>query len=122
MPIIVFTINWFRLKLRSLYDNIRTLNGKLSAQLNEAFSMLYEINSFSLQEAHINDFKENNNKYKEVSVKAISLDALVYSLLDGMLFVTIGAILLALGFIPSITETITIGLFVAYIPTFPAIV
>lgn len=115
LPIIIFTINWFRIKLRSLYDNIRTLNGKLSAQLNEAFSMLYEINSFNLQQPHINDFKKNNDNYRETSVKAISLDALVYSLLDGMLFVTIGAILLMLGLIPSITEAITIGLFVAYI-------
>ena len=113
LPIIIFTINWFRIKLRSLYDNIRTLNGKLSAQLNEAFSMLYEINSFNLQQPHINDFKKNNDNYRETSVKAISLDALVYSLLDGMLFVTIGAILLMLGLIPSITEAITIGLFVA---------
>ena len=115
LPIIIFTINWFRIKLRALYDNIRTLNGKLSAQLNEAFSMLYEINSFNLQNAHIEDFQENNEKYRKTSVKAISLDALVYSLLDGMLYITIGAILLLLGFIPSITEAISIGLFVAYI-------
>jgi ATP-binding cassette, subfamily B, multidrug efflux pump len=115
LPIIIFTINWFRLKLRSLYDNIRTLNGTLSAQLNEAFSMLYEINSFNLQESHISDFKETNQNYRKVSIKAISLDALVYSLLDGMLFVTIGGILLTLGLIPSLTEAITIGLFVAYI-------
>ncbi|MCH2205104.1 MAG: ABC transporter ATP-binding protein/permease [Lentisphaerales bacterium] len=115
LPIIIFTINWFRIKLRSLYDNIRTLNGKLSAQLNEAFSMLYEINSFNLQKAHIEDFQKNNENYRKTSIKAISLDALVYSLLDGMLFVTIGVILLMLGLIPSITDTITIGLFVAYI-------
>lgn len=115
LPIIIFTINWFRIKLRSLYDNIRTLNGKLSAQLNEAFSMLYEINNFNLQKAHTDDFQVNNENYRKTSIKAISLDALVYSLLDGMLFVTIGVILLMLGLIPSITETITIGLFVAYI-------
>jgi ATP-binding cassette subfamily B multidrug efflux pump len=115
LPIIVFIINWFRLKLRALYDNIRTLNGKLSAQLNEAFSMLYEINSFNLRESHINDFKENNDSYREQSVKAISLDALVYSILDGMLFVTIGAVLLILSLMPTVTETISVGLFIAYI-------
>jgi ATP-binding cassette, subfamily B, multidrug efflux pump len=115
LPIIIFTINWFRLKLRDLYDDIRTLNGKLSAQLNEAFSMLYEINNFNLQQPHIDDFQKNNTAYKDQSVKAISLDALIYSLLDGMLFVTIGAVLLVLSLIPSISETVTIGLFVAYI-------
>ena len=115
LPILIFIINWFRLKLRSLYDNIRTLNGKLSAQLNEAFSMLYEINSFNLRQAHIDDFEVNNQQYRDQSVKAITLDALVYSLLDGMLFVTIGAVLLCIVLIPSLAETVSIGLFVAYI-------
>ena len=115
LPILIFIINWFRLKLRSLYDNIRTLNGKLSAQLNEAFSMLYEINSFNLRKAHIDDFEVNNQQYRDQSVKAITLDALVYSLLDGMLFVTIGAVLLCIVLIPSLAETVSIGLFVAYI-------
>ncbi|MCM8536823.1 MAG: ABC transporter ATP-binding protein/permease [Lentisphaeraceae bacterium] len=115
LPIIIFTINWFRIKLRVLYDNIRTLNGKLSAQLNEAFSMLYEIYNFNLQKAHVNDFQKNNDEYRTESVKAISLDALVYSLLDGMFIVSIGTILLILSLTPSITETIPIGLLVAYI-------
>ena len=115
VPIIAFTINWFRLKLRSLYDNIRTLNGKLSAQLNEAFSMLYEINTFNLQKPFINDFEENNHSYRDQSVKAISLDAMIYSLLDGMLFITIGAIFIFLYFLPSVSEAVTIGFIIAYI-------
>lgn len=115
VPLIAFTINWFRLKLRTLYDNIRTLNGKLSAQLNEAFSMLYEINSFNLQKSFINDFEKNNHSYRDQSVKAISLDALIYSILDGMLFVTIGGIFILLYFLPSVREFATIGFIVAYI-------
>ena len=115
VPIIVFTINWFRLKLRKLYDNIRTLNGKLSAQLNEAFSMLYEINIFNLKHSFISDFKENNHSYRDQSVKAISLDALIYSLLDGMLFVCVGAILIILCLFPTVLAAISIGLVVAYI-------
>ena len=115
LPLIIFIINWFRVKLRSLYDNIRTLNGTLSAQLNEAFSMLYEINNFNLRKTHIDDFQESNDDYRNKSVKAISLDALVYSILDGMLFVTIGIVLLTLSIFPGITETISIGLFIAYI-------
>ena len=115
LPVIILIINWFRKKLRSLYDNIRTLNGKLSAQLNEAFSMLYEINSFQLRDSHIDGFKKNNEAYRDQSVKAISLDALVYSVLDGMLFVTIGFVLLALSLVPSITATVTTGFFIAYI-------
>jgi ATP-binding cassette, subfamily B, multidrug efflux pump len=115
LPVIILIINWFRKKLRSLYDNIRTLNGKLSAQLNEAFSMLYEINSFQLRDSHIDGFKANNEAYRDQSVKAISLDALVYSVLDGMLFVTIGFVLLALSLVPSITATVSIGFFIAYI-------
>ena len=115
LPVIILIINWFRKKLRSLYDNIRTLNGKLSAQLNEAFSMLYEINSFQLRDSHIDGFKKNNEAYRDQSVKAISLDALVYSVLDGMLFVSIGFVLLALSLVPSITATVTTGFFIAYI-------
>ena len=115
VPIIIFTINWFRLKLRKLYDNIRTLNGQLSAQLNEAFSMLYEINVFNLKKSFISDFKENNHSYRDQSVKAISLDAFIYSLLDGMLFVTIGAVLIILCFSPSILQAVSIGSMVAYI-------
>lgn len=115
LPIIIFTINWFRIKLRSLYDNIRTLNGKLSAQLNEAFSMLFEINIFNLRESFIKDFEVNNHAYRDQSVKAISLDALIYSLLDGMLYVTIGGVLIFLCFMPSVMEVIKIGFIVAYI-------
>lgn len=115
VPIIAFTINWFRLKLRSLYDNIRTLNGKLSAQLNEAFSMLYEINTFNLQKSFTSDFKQNNHSYRDQSVKAISLDALIYSLLDGMLYITIGALFILLFFLPNVREAVTIGFIIAYI-------
>ena len=115
IPIIVITINWFRLKLRRLYDNIRTLNGKLSAQLNEAFSMLYEINIFNLKHSFIEDFEKNNHSYRDQSVKAISLDAFIYSLLDGMLFVTIGAVFIILCLFPSILQAISVGIMVAYI-------
>ena len=116
LPIIIFTINWFRIKLRKLYDDIRTLNGKLSAQLNEAFSMLYEINVFNLKKPFSKDFEANNFAYRDQSVKAISLDALVYSILEGMLYVTIGIILLILCSFPSVLQSVTIGLMVVYIP------
>lgn len=115
VPIIIFTINWFSVKLRKLYDNIRTLNGKLSAQLNEAFSMLYEINIFNLRHSFVKDFEENNHSYRDQSVKAISLDALIYSLLDGMLYITIGAVLIILCMFPSLIQVISIGFIIAYI-------
>ena len=116
LAFIIIFVDLFRRKLRPLFDRIRTLNGKLSARINEAFSMLSEIKSFNLESKQASGFKHDNEEFKASSIKTVNLDSLVYSLLDSLLYISIGATLLFVYYIINHSggSQITVGLFAAY--------
>lgn len=116
VPIVVLIVDIFRRILRPLYDRIRTLNGTLTAQINEVLAMHGVIRSFHLQRAFKGMYAKTNDEYCDTNIKAVSYDAAVYSLLEGLSFVTIGAVLLYIGIrATDATEALQIGAIVAYI-------
>lgn len=114
-PIIAALIDIFRRILRKLFDRIRTINGLLTAQINESLAMLYEINNFHLDKVYSKEFADNNTEYMNRSVKSISYDALLFSLLEGFLPICIGLIFIIIATNSNINSNISPGKIIAYI-------
>lgn len=116
VPIIVVIVDIFRRILRPLYDQIRTLNGTLTARINETLTMLFEVRNFNLRKRFSDRYDETNREFRDTTIRAISYDALVFSILEGLSFVSIGAVLLIVGGrTVGGTELLQIGVIVAYI-------
>jgi ATP-binding cassette subfamily B multidrug efflux pump len=116
VPVIIVIVDIFRRILRPLYDRIRTLNGTLTARINETLTMLFELRNFNLRQSFSDRYAETNCELRDTNIKAISYDALVFSILEGLSFVSIGAVLLVVGSRASGgTELLQIGVIVAYI-------
>jgi ATP-binding cassette, subfamily B, multidrug efflux pump len=116
VPIIIIIVDIFRRILRPLYDRIRTLNGTLTARINETLTMLFEVRNFNLRKTFSDRYDETNREFRDTTIRAISFDALVFSILEGLSFVSIGAVLLVVGGrTAGGTELLQIGVIVAYI-------
>ena len=94
LPVLGIVIEFFRRKLRVLHEWIRTLNGRLSAQLNEAATMRREIRNFHLAGSLRRFFAEVNEDYRDTSIRSVSYDAATFSIIDGLNHVTIGLLFL----------------------------
>ena len=114
LPVLVFVIEIFRRLLRTNHERLRTLNGRMSAQLNEAVVMRHEIKNFDLGGALEDEFEETNVDYRETSVKVISMDAATFSIIEGMNYIAIGALIL-FGVLAGSSSLMTPGEVVMYI-------
>ena len=115
LPPVILMVNYFRIKLRKLYDEIRTVNGRLSASINESVSMLREIRLFNLRGVQEEGFAKESWAYRDKSVKAISMEAFIYSFLEALLYITIGGSALIFTLFIGFDKGVTLGLFVAWI-------
>jgi ATP-binding cassette subfamily B protein len=113
-PVIVVVVDVFRRVLRRLYDHIRTLNGKLTARINETLTMGPEVHSFALHETFASEYLEDNTAYRDANIKVISYDALLYSIMDGLSFIAVGGAILVISG-AGVGEAVQIGAVVAYI-------
>jgi ATP-binding cassette subfamily B protein len=115
VPIVGAIINFFRLRVRHLYERVRTLNGQLAGQLNEAISMRYEILNFDLAGPTTREFAEVNKDFRETSVKSVSFDAGIYSVIDALSHLTLGVVLLMVARSWYFTDTLSVGQIAMYV-------
>ena len=114
-PVLFYLLNWFRIKLRVIFNKIREINSNLTHIINETFTMFEEVKSFNLTPLKTKMFNKESNRYQEISIKSVKIDSWIYSTLDGTLFVTIGIIFFLATFFSYFNEHLSIGLFAAYI-------
>ena len=115
VPVLVVIVDVFRRILRRLYDVIRTINGRLTARINESLTMVFEIQNFNLTDAFMADFDRHNSEYRDKNIHAISHEALVYSIIEGLSFVAIGAVLILITRPSVMDDGLMIGGIVAYL-------
>jgi ATP-binding cassette, subfamily B, multidrug efflux pump len=115
LPIVAFIINWFRLRLRGFHNRLRTLNGRLSAHLNETVAMRHEILNFHLSSRSIREYREQNGQYRYTAIRAVSYDAGTSAAIEGLSYVSIGLVLLLVSRSWFLSSTISIGEVVMYI-------
>jgi ATP-binding cassette subfamily B multidrug efflux pump len=115
LPILIIIVDVFRRILRKLFDLIRTINGRLTARINESLTLVFEVQNFNLTDAFIDDFAGHNREFREKNIKVVSYEALVYSIIEGLSFVAIGAVLILVAKSSLTKEGLMIGGIVAYI-------
>jgi len=115
LPLLILIVDVFRRILRRLFDQIRTINGRLTARVNEALTMVFELQNFNMTTAFMADFEKQNNKYRDKNIQTISHEALLFSIIEGMSFIAIGAVLILIARSSLIDDGLRIGGIVAYI-------
>ena len=115
LPLLILIVDIFRRILRRLFDQIRTINGRLTARINEALTMVFELQNFNMTTAFMADFEKQNNKYRDKNIQTISHEALLFSIIEGMSFIAIGAVLILIARSSLIDDGLRIGGIVAYI-------
>jgi ATP-binding cassette subfamily B protein len=115
VPIVGAIINFFRLRVRHLYDRVRTLNGQLAGQLNETISMRHEIMNFDLAGTVTREFADVNADFRKSSIKSVSFDASIYSIIDALSHLTIGVVLLMVARSWYFTDTLSVGAIAMYV-------
>ena len=97
VPIVAAIINWFRVRLREVHKEIRTLTGRLSGQLNETVSMRPEMLNFHLGSVAMKEYSESNLRLQDYNERAVSYDSLTYSIIEGIDYCAIGCVLILAG-------------------------
>jgi ABC-type multidrug transport system fused ATPase/permease subunit len=115
VPIVSAVINFFRLRVRHLYDRVRTLNGQLAGQLNETISMRHEVLNFDLVSPISREFAMVNADYRRNAIKSVSFDAGIYSVIDALSHLTIAVVLLMVARSWYFTDALTVGEIAMYV-------
>lgn len=118
VPLVGGIINWFRVRMRSLYVEIRTRTATLSGILNEAVAMRREVLNFHLQEPTRARFDAQNDKLRAANIRSVSYDACTYSIIEGLSHVAVGVVLLLVAQAWVLDDVLTVGevaMFILYL-------
>ena len=114
VPTLYLIVNVFRLRLRHYYNKIRSTMGKMNGFIQEQLNGITIVQSFLQEEAVLKKFKKLNHTYYQSTIRSVSYDAMLYSIIDSFNSIIIATIIwfswgqFQKGFI-------TIGLLVAFI-------
>ena len=113
LPIFLFTINYFQKALKVIFRRKTFLSSKLSARINESFSMLEEINSFNLSSFQSKKFSHDNKRLRLFSERMVYYESILYSIFDAVLGIIIALFFLFIS--SSLINQWNLGFVVAYI-------
>ena len=114
IPFLFVMVNFFRVNLRRCYDKSRTALSSLNSFLQEQLQGIEIVQLFNREAQNFSIFNLSNTNYKEASVKAVTFDSILYSLIDSLSSILIGLIIwISLPDMDS--NIITLGLLIAFI-------
>jgi ATP-binding cassette subfamily B protein len=114
LPFLIIIVNFFRTKLRYFFDLIRSTIGKMNGFIQEQFQGIAVLQLFSQEKNREVYYDEINKSYTHYTVRSVSYDALLYSIVEGLNSILIGVIIFyAWGQYHS--QTLTLGVLVAFI-------
>lgn len=114
VPPMIVIVNFFRIKLRKYFNQIRTTIGALNATIQEQLQGISIIQLFQYETKSFNQFHHLNKRYKTSTLNSVSYDAVLYSLIESINSIMI-ALMIWFGWGQYNQEFITIGLLVAFI-------
>ena len=114
MPILIVVSQWFQLRLRRTYRELRRRVSVLNAYLQERISGIRVIQLFAREDRSLREFDQRNEELMEENLRSIRLDATLFAFVDGMgHLVTAGLVWWAAG--PIVEGALTFGALVAFL-------
>jgi len=113
-PPLTIMINFFRLKLRDYYNQIRVIMGRINAMLQEQLHGVEIVQLFLREKKNIARFSQLNKDYRRATLGSVYFDALLFSMVDAMSAVVI-ALMIWVGFGQYLGGFVTLGILVAFI-------
>ncbi|RAP29896.1 antibiotic ABC transporter ATP-binding protein [Candidatus Marinamargulisbacteria bacterium SCGC AG-343-D04] len=114
VPPMIFVVNFFRIKLRYFYNQIRGLSGKLHAYIQENLQGVSILQVFHHEKESFSEFSGINNRYMRATLSSVSYDAILYSLIESVNSIMI-ALMIWYGWGQYNQDFITLGLLVAFV-------
>lgn len=116
IPLLAFTMKILKDKLRDAYNQARVHLAISTGYLQECLSGIKTIQLFSAQNKTLSKYSLQTHDFFKAQKKSNSIDALLFSIIEGVTYVCVGAILWVgadlLG-----EEAITIGIIIGFINT-----
>ncbi|HXZ87226.1 MAG TPA: ABC transporter ATP-binding protein [Candidatus Binataceae bacterium] len=113
VPPLMFIINFFRVRMRAVYREIRERLAALNAYLSEALSGMAVIQLFTRERESRREFDDLNLKSRQVQAVSNIYDGILYSSVETLSAVTVALILWAGGG-EVIHRMLTLGTLVAF--------
>jgi ATP-binding cassette, subfamily B, multidrug efflux pump len=114
MPFLAIGVQWFRVKARAAFIEVRQRLSQINAALQEQLSGMHVIQLFAQGQRVRASFEDENRGYMRANQQAIALDAGVYSFVDAMSTISVAVVLLAgTGLVEQ--GALTLGALVAFV-------
>lgn len=116
IPILVVGVQFFRVRARQAFNQVRTLLAGINTYLQEHISGMHIVQLFAQNERVQKKFADENQAFRTANGQAIALDAGIYSFVDAMNSIAIAVVLGAGAWIVSDEpNAVTVGVLVAFI-------
>ena len=114
VPPLLLIVNFFRIKLRHYYDLIRSTIGKMNAYIQEQFQGVAVLQLFAQEKHKATHYDSINKSYLNYTVRSVSYDALLYSIVESMNSILI-ALMIYYAWGQHQQSLLTLGVLVAFI-------
>jgi len=113
VPPLMFVINFFRVRMRAVYRQIRERLAALNAYLSEALSGMSVVQLFTRERESQREFDELNRQSRHVQTISNTYDGILYSSVETLSSITVALVLWAGGG-EVIHRMLTLGTLVAF--------
>lgn len=93
LPILVIGLKFLRKWIRDAFHWVRGSYAKLSGFLQEHYSGMQTTQLFAQVERKLHEFESQNNEFMGANRRAVFLDALIYSFVDAVSYVTLASVI-----------------------------
>jgi ATP-binding cassette subfamily B protein len=114
LPVLIGVSQWFQLRLRGAYREIRRRVAVLNAELQEKISGIRVIQLFAREERAYADFERSSRELMDENLRSIKLDASLFAFVDSMGSL-VAALLIWWAAEPVLDGALTFGALVAFL-------
>jgi ATP-binding cassette subfamily B protein len=114
IPPMLWVSRWFRVRLRTSYQEVRTMVARLNAFLQENVSGMRLIQLFRREQRNVRDFDEVNRSHRDADLSAVRFDSAFSAVAELLGSITLAAILWSGGW-RILAGAATFGTLVAFI-------
>jgi ATP-binding cassette, subfamily B, multidrug efflux pump len=93
LPVLVWTVFTFRLKMRTAFRNVRSRLANLNSFLSESIGGMAIVQLFNREQTERREFTRLNAGYRDANLPVITWDASLYALVETLSSVAVGLII-----------------------------
>ncbi len=115
LPLIMYATRVFQRKMKVAFEDVRNQVANLNGFVQERLTGMKIVQLFTREEAEYENFKEINDKHRQAWVKTVWYNSIFFPIAEMATSVTIGLIVWFGGLRAIESDTITLGVIIAFI-------